>query len=486
MGNKKDMMNYFFQELTSKKSSYENLKNILIYLKKILFKITILIYYIINCIFLAPIFSQASEESEEKEIEDKRKIELETTKRAYLIKNNYSDYYNKYHYPIAFPELRFRVIGFELRYKRLVENYFNEPIQYESCYIVNLPGFARHKSKEEKQLERIQIELANSECAKKNQKLAMSRSEENREDAIQKDWRRSNCKNPDLLALIDFKNYLYKDDKLYRSCIQLKDPMDEVNFMRSIKIQIFDFIREPVLDFPEKFKNLSEDENVYVKEINKLSFELLTEYSNFESYFEVLPAIENPQYINHDLIFDLIYPPDRLMKIKSLYHNLKSHKYILLLEELFRGEERGNKLYNFNKNILTEVKIANDKISENKYISKSNKNQFNQILRCLEGLSEEHLERISLTYYSGLFKKYALREFIPSKKELISKEIIEILEIFNNNHYNSKLLEMRLLNRRKNCEMIKDLPHEEVSFKKILKYTCELNPDTRKTCETFD
>jgi hypothetical protein len=480
------MMNYFFQMLISQKSSYEIYKNLFIYLKKKKYIIFILKYIIINCLLLTPIYSQANEESEEVEFEDKRKKKIETTKRAYLIKNNFVDYYNKYHYPIAFPEIKSLVIGFELRYKNMVENYFNEPIQYESCYIINLPGFARHKSKEEKQFEKSQIELANSECAKKNQKLSMSRLEENREDAIQKDWRRANCKNPDLLALIDFKNYLYKDDKLYRSCIQLKDPIDEVNFMRSIKIQIFDFIREPVLDFPEKFKNLSEDENMYIREINKLSLELLTEYSNFESYYEVLPAIENPQYINHDLIFDLIYPPDRFIKIKNLYHNLKSHKYILLLGELFRGKERGNKLSNFNKNILIEVKIANDKISGNKYISNNNKNQFNQILRCLEGLSEEHLERVSLTYYSGLFKRYALSEFLPSKKELISKDIIEILDIYNNNYYNSKLLELRLLNRKKNCEMIKELPYEEVSFKNILKYTCELNPDTRKTCESFE
>lgn len=450
------------------------------------FPVLFINFFFFLCSF--PIFSQYNSYPEEEgyeEYNEKIKIRRETMKRVDLFNSNYAEYYNKYHYPIALPEVTDYVVIFGYQYKTIVENHFNEPIKFESCYIASLPGYSRSRTDLEIRQDKRLVDLANAECQKKNQKSVLSRNLEIHEDAIQKVWRRSNCKNPDLLALIDFKNYLYKDDKLYRACIQLKDPLDEINYIRTIKKQIFDFIREPVLEYPEKFKNLTEDENFYAKEIHKLSVELLIEYANFESYSESLSAIENPQYLNHDIIFDVIYPPDRLIILKNLYSELRGHRYRLLVEELYKGKERGAKLLSFNKKIISEIKIANEKIQGNNYISKSNKNEFNKVLECIEGLSEKHLEKLGLSYYSGLFKKYSINEFVPEKKELISKEFFEILNLYNNNFFKSKLLELRLLNRKKNCEMVRSLPIEEVSFTNMIKNTCELNTDTLETCKYF-
>ena len=115
----------------------------------------------------------------------------------------------------------------------------------------------------------------------------------------------------------------------------------------------------------------------------------------------------------------------------------------------------------------------------------NNKKQFNQLLFCLEGFSEKHLERISLTYYSGLFKKYGNHEFSPANRDSVSKDFFEIVNLYNNNLYTSKLLELRLLNRLQNCDMVKQVPYEEVSFKKILKNSCLLNEKYGNDCESY-
>ncbi len=431
---------------------------------------------------LHPIFSQS--ESEEDQDENRKKY-IETARRSVVIKNNFEEYYDKFHYPIAFPELRPFVFNFEIPYKKMVERHFHEPVKYESCFNPIISSFVRKQTAQEKAMAQNYIDMANAECSRRNQEIAFKKLAEIREDEVQKDWRRSNCKNPDILALIDFTNYLHKDDRLYRACVQLKEPMEEVNFIRSSKIKIFDLIREPVLEYPTEFKNLSEQENKYFQNIYKLSIQLLVEYGNFETYYESLPKIENPLYINHDLIFEVIYPGDRYDKIRSLYETLKNHKLSLLIGELYRGKERGTELFNENKKLLTEIKIANAKIIENKQITLNNKNQFKQLLQCLESFSEKHLERISLSYYSGLFKKYSIPEFSPTNKESVSKEIFEILNLYNKNLYNSKLLDLRLINRLQNCDMLTRLPYEEVSFPKILKDSCELNENSRKACEVF-
>ena len=116
----------------------------------------------------------------------------------------------------------------------------------------------------------------------------------------------------------------------------------------------------------------------------------------------------------------------------------------------------------------------------------NNKKQFNQLLLCLDNFSEKHLERISLAYYSGLFKKYGTSEYTPTNKEGISKDFFEIINLFNNNFYNSKLLELRLINRLQNCDMVRQLPYEEVSFKKIIKNSCVLNERYGNDCESYE
>ena len=56
---------------------------------------------------LHPIFSQSKENQDEN-----RKEYLETARRSAVIKNNFEEYYEKFHYPIAFPEVRSFVFNF--------------------------------------------------------------------------------------------------------------------------------------------------------------------------------------------------------------------------------------------------------------------------------------------------------------------------------------------------------------------------------------
>ena len=443
-------------------------------------KLLILLYFL-----SIPTFSQSQSEAP-KENTDKPMTYQETLNRLYIIRNNFEAYYNKYHYPIAFPEVKNFISRYEFPYKKIVDRHFNPPVPFESCLGQFQSSYMAKPSAEERESTRRYQEMSNADCNRRNQVLALNKSEEIQQDAIQKEWRRSNCKNPDILALIDFYNFLQKNDKIYKSCLELQEPIDEVNFIRSIKIKIFDLIREPVIEFPKEFKNLTEEENRYVSAIYKISLELLTEYGNFESYYESLPVIENPAYIKHDIIFEVIYPRERYNKIIYLYNDIKNHKYSLLLDELHRGSERGNELNKDNKKLLTEIKLANTRILNNKYISMNNKKQFNQLLLCLDNFSEKHLERISLAYYSGLFKKYGTSEYTPTNKEGISKDFFEIINLFNNNFYNSKLLELRLINRLQNCDMVRQLPYEEVSFKKIIKNSCVLNERYGNDCESYE
>ena len=421
---------------------------------------------------------------EEKTREEYRKEVEETVKRLSVIIENKNLFYNKFHYPITLPEAKKFIFRMVLRYKTVVHNQFNEPILYENCWS-SIGRSAVRMSKEGRMEEERINDAIKSECNKRNQNLSWTKSEEVRTDAIQKEWRRSNCKNQEILALIDFQNFLQKDDKLFRACIQLKDEQEEANFIRSTKLKIFELIREPILEFPKEFKTLNPIENDYINSIFKLSLELLIEYGNFESYYENLSHIENPLYVNHDLIFDVIYPPDKINRLENLQQTLNSHKSVLLYDEFTRGQERGSLLLSQNQTLLSEIKEANTKISNNQYIPSLQKNQFNSLQKCLEDLSDKHLERINLGFYSGLFKKYSSSEYSPSYKALLSKETIEIFNLYHKNIYLSKLLELRLLNRIQNCNLVKSNKFEEFSFPIILQNTCNLNDNTKQSCENF-
>ena len=421
---------------------------------------------------------------EEKTREEYRKEVEETVKRLSVIIENKNLFYNKFRYPITLPEVKRYIFRAVLRYKTVVHNQFNEPIQFENCF-GSFGGSPVRMSKDDRREEERINDAIKSECNKRNQNLSWTKSEEVRTDAIQKEWRRSNCKNQEILALIDFQNFLQKDDKLFRACIQLKDEQEEANFIRSTKLKIFELIREPILEFPKEFKTLNPIENDYINSIFKLSLELLIEYGNFESYYENLSHIENPLYVNHDLIFDVIYPPDKINRLENLQQTLNSHKSVLLYDEFTRGQERGSLLLSQNQTLLSEIKEANIKISNNQYIPSLQKNQFNSLQKCLEDLSDKHLERINLGFYSGLFKKYSSSEYSPSYKALLSKETIEIFNLYHKNIYLSKLLELRLLNRIQNCNLVKSNKFEEFSFPIILQNTCNLNDNTKQSCENF-
>jgi hypothetical protein len=164
---------------------------------------------------------------------------------------------------------------------------------------------------------------------------------------------------------------------------------------------------------------------------------------------------------------------------------LNSHKTVLLYDEFTRGSERGALLLSQNQAILSEIKDAGTKISNNQIIPLAQKNQFNILQKCLEDLSDKHLERISLGFYSGLFKKYSSSEYSPIYKDSLSRETIEIFNLYHKNIYLSRLLELRLLNRIQNCNLVKSSKFEEFSFKTILQHTCDLNEKTKISCENF-
>jgi hypothetical protein len=444
----------------------------------------IITYNFIKVVFIGIIFLSPLVSEEEKSREEYRKEVQETVKRLSVIMENKNIFYNKFHYPITLPEAKRYIFRAVLRYKTLVHNQFNEPIQFENCMGL-FGGSPVRMSKDDRREEERINDAIRSECNKRNQNLSWTKLEEARTDAVQKEWRRSNCKNQEILALIDFQNFLQKDDKLFRACILLKDEQDEANFIRSTKLKIFELIREPILEFPKEFKTLNPIENDHINSIFKLSLELLIEYGNFESYYENLPRIENPMYVNHDLIFDNIYPPEKINKLESLKQTLNSHKTVLLYDELTRGSERGSLLLSQNQALLSEIKDAGTKISNIQIIPLAQKNQFSTLQKCLEDLSDKHLERISLGFYSGLFKKYSNSEYSPTYLHSLSKETNEIFHLYHKNIYLSKLLELRLLNRIQNCNMVKSNKFEEFSFVNILQNTCNLNEKTKQSCENF-
>jgi hypothetical protein len=407
------------------------------------------------------------------------------TVRAKFILDNLKPYYIKYHYPLSFPEiytsLKRTFIG-GTNYRFTVNQEITRANNISNCfYNWKMKNLIKGNDLEDKLVEDYLIE----ECSRLSYNLWMMNHKEILKNTEQKEWRRSKCKNPDLLALIDFRYFLKKEDRLYRFCIEVKDQAEEETRIQKMKLLVFNLIQEPILKYPNQFSNFNKEENNYAEKIIELSNKLLIEYGNFESYTEIFPSIENPMYLNDDLFTDSTYHTDKLEKMRFHYDNLKIQEYTLLTEEINRHGGRFFLTYFKNKNILNEIKLSNDKIKNNKNISKKNISQFNQLTKCLHSIPNDHLSRLSLSYYSGLFKKYSLGEFVPENKKLVSINIIKIFDLFHKNFYNSKLLELRLENRLSNCEMIKKLNYEEFSGKKILKDICEINQNSDRECKIF-
>lgn len=445
--------------------------------------IIIIIYIFILLLNLMPILTQdSSHELAGENIENddeilEKKVKARKTHQNTIIHLFIFDYYKNFKYPIAVPELKENLIY--TTYSRYLDIFEKKNREVEDCS--SLMNFSIIK----KIPSEIVMNKEYEQCRNREYKKELLAQSKKIEDDDQKEWRRTKCNNKLMLGLLDLQFFLINDSGAYRACIEIKDPLEEVQFIKATKKYLYRLLETPILEKPPLSDNFSDTEIQYIQSIYDISSELLIEYANFSTYYKYFPKLDNSHFTNLDFIFEKIYPKEKKTLIYNKLLELKKHQLYLLKDESLNGRKRGQYLYEYNREILLQIAREIKIINNNEYISTRNKNSFKDLHACLNKIPRVYLENISLGYTAGLFSRYANGMFTYDKSMFTDTEYKEIVHIYHTNFFQSKLVQLRLKNRMDNCNLLLSTPDYKLSTGSIVKEICELTKSERCKPDDF-
>ncbi|MCW7498472.1 hypothetical protein ND860_18190 [Leptospira levettii] len=262
---------------------------------------------------------------------------------------------------------------------------------------------------------------------------------------------RKSCRSKDILALLDFQFHLTKRYDLYEYCIQnVKEMETEVKF-QELKREIFEEIKRRRLIVP----NL-ENENTEIKELSEKiytsSLEALFHYGNFRTYYNLFGNGEFLKFYSLDLLLIDTYPPEKIPKLKSRIHRLTYLKKYLAKKEheaLLRNIDEG--ILEKNLKLISQISDQSTIILSIPEISKIDKVKLKETENCFKSFNETILKKISLTFYSGFYERYANSYFKLDNESAINPDVVSLVNLYHRETYSGEIFSERLKNLSESC-----------------------------------